>query len=472
MKITRKLFFTFLGVTTCVLLANLALARWSFQQGFLDFINALEQERLSLLSRELKREYIWNNNSWDNLDFQLLNEYLALRAHPGRGQGKRPLHPPPEAVSFEPGDRPSEPPTALYDASGQWLMGSDPAELGASSVQLPIYLEGEKIGLLRSWPEAPGALLSASQFSRKQLMASLIIGLLSLVFAGIISWFVARRLLKPVRSVLCAVDDLSKGNYDTDLVNHRSDELGELMANISELGDILQKNRTANQRWFANISHELRTPLTILKGEIESLQAGIRPFNQQQLESFAHEIDLLHHLVDDLYQLSLTDIGALRYRFEYLNISEIIQAMVPSLSDRARQHGLTFECLCEDNIRADIDKVRFEQLLINLTTNSFLYTEAPGIVKLSVQLRAQQVFILLEDSPPGADLDDFEQLFAPLHRQDYSRQRHSAGAGLGLSICRSIVDAHKGEISAAASKLGGLKVSVRFNLRRTDPHEH
>lgn len=94
MKITRKLFFTFLGVTTCVLLANLALARWSFQQGFLDFINALEQERLSLLSRELKREYIWNNNSWDNLDFQLLNEYLALRAHPGRGQGKRPLHPP------------------------------------------------------------------------------------------------------------------------------------------------------------------------------------------------------------------------------------------------------------------------------------------------------------------------------------------------------------------------------------------
>ncbi|MDO6748437.1 ATP-binding protein [Gilvimarinus sp. 1_MG-2023] len=469
MKITAKLFLTFLAVISCVILANVALARWSFQQGFLDFINELERERLTVLGQDLEREYDRNDASWEGLTFNRLSGRATLPIHPRRGvRGER--HPPPLA-----GRKPAHettPPTALYDADGNWLMGHVPEQANAGSVVVPVFYNEAKVGELRSWPEAPGAFSSASEFSRKQLMASLFIALLSLALAGIISWFVARRLLKPVKSVLHAVGELSKGDYETSLPDTRRDELGELMLNISELGRILRADRTANQRWFANISHELRTPLTILKGEIETLQAGIRPFDQQQLKSFAHEIDLLNHLVDDLYQISLTDIGALRYQFEHLNLSELIESLVPSFTERAANDQLKFEYRGEPNLWAEVDPLRFKQLLLNLTANSCLYTDAPGTVRLTVRQDQSEVYLVLEDSAPGAELDNFEQLFAPLHRQDYSRQRHATGAGLGLSICRSIVDAHRGEISAAASELGGLKVSIRLNKRRVGRDEH
>lgn len=99
---------------------------------------------------------------------------------------------------------------------------------------------------------------------------------------------------------------LSQGNYDERLAPKRADELGQLMANIDHLAMTFSKNRSAKNCWLAYISHELRTPLSILCGEIDAIKAGIRTFDHTQFVSLEQEVLRMKHLVDDLYELSLS----------------------------------------------------------------------------------------------------------------------------------------------------------------------
>jgi two-component system sensor histidine kinase BaeS len=108
------------------------------------------------------------------------------------------------------------------------------------------------------------------------------------------------------------------------------------------------------------------------------------------------------------------------------------------------------------------DGRRIEQLLGNLLDNSLRYTDAPGCVRLTLQIDAGEVLIDLDDSAPGVPAVDAARLFEPLYRADAARSRHTGGSGLGLAICHAIVQAHGGAITATASELGGLQVRIRL----------
>lgn len=95
------------------------------------------------------------------------------------------------------------------------------------------------------------------------------------------------------------------------------------------------------------------------------------------------------------------------------------------------------------------------------------YTDAPGRIQLALERKGNNALLTICDTPPGCRKAECEQLFEPLYRQDLSRSRRSAGAGLGLAICRNIVDAHRGTISASPSSLGGLKISILLPLAET-----
>lgn len=473
MKITKQLTITLVGVSALILLVNLALARWSFEQGLKDFFVGLEQQRLQRLSDSLLRDYIRAGNRWSIFEQISLREYTRQQQEPR--DDRRRLPPPPKPDPFansqqrrrgKPQSAPL-PPTALFSNNGEQISG-DISQHSGELVRQPIQLNGKPIGELRSLLMVKDISPLATQFSRQQLWASLIIGLLCLLVAILVSQRVAKKLLKPVREILNGVKQLSDGQYTIQFKNHSKDELGELMGNLERLSLTLEKNRSAKNRWFANISHELRTPLTVLQGEIEVLKAGIRPFNRQQLESFEQEIRLLQRLVNDLYQLSTSDIGALRYHFDQLNLSDWIKDTIKTVKTQATQKGLSIQVNIQEDIIIQADAQRIEQLLLNVLANSLAYTNAPGKIEIELaQLttnKGPKALLTITDSAPGVPSEDLELIFDPLYRLDSSRQARESGAGLGLALCKNIADAHQADIKALPSSLGGVSIQVTFNI--------
>lgn len=485
MKITKTLFLTLLSIASLIILVNLALARWSFDLGFREFIGGIEKQRLTRLSKVLVKSYQENGNSWQDIDLSLIN-FSGANFSKGRrppphhdrfeGAGGRPERPPYKDGKGPPHRRGNHPPphltpplingkqgpdTALFDIDDNFVAGIVNNTI-SQSVTFDVIVDGNKVGYLQSWPLLKKEAQSASEFAQQQFTASVAIAIVSLLLAGLLSWLVSRRLLKPVKQILSGVSDLSEGNYQVSFKQQRKDEIGQLMSDIESLSQTLEQNRSAKNRWFANISHELRTPITVLQGEIEVLKAGIRPLNMEQVYSFEQEVELLRRLVEDLYQLSMSDIGALRYQFSPLNISECVQSTAEGFESVAVNKQIEFTLEIASDLSISADKQRLEQLLLNLLTNSFAYTDSGGKVKVKLEQKAQTLILTVTDSAPGLPLEDCELMFEPLYRHNSSREMRESGAGLGLSICKNIVEAHQGSISAKPSELGGICVTVSF----------
>jgi two-component system sensor histidine kinase BaeS len=257
---------------------------------------------------------------------------------------------------------------------------------------------------------------------------------------------------------------LSSGNYKDSIQHQRKDEFGALIDDVNALAHTLEQTKSAKSRWFADISHELRTPLSVLLGEIEAMQAGIRPMNEQNMRSLEQEALLLKRLVDDLFQLSVSDIGALRYEFQAFDISALATRYCESTQASAQRANISFSCHIDEGLIFRGDENRISQLMSNLLNNSVKYTDIGGISRFSVKKQSKHILILLEDSAPSVSLEVCQFLFEPLYRIEKSRNRNQGGAGLGLAICKNIVSAHKGSISAAPSALGGLRIEVLLPL--------
>ena len=293
-----------------------------------------------------------------------------------------------------------------------------------------------------------------------------LIALLTLLISALASLLLARRLLRPIRRIAAAAKDLGAGRYATRIQADRNDELGRLAGDFNHLAAALERNEQARRRWVADISHELRTPLAILRGEIEALLDGVRQPSPDRLQSLHGEVLGLGKLVDDLYELALSDLGALDYQRETLDLAEIIDETVESFGSRFAAKGLQLINRVQGPLPLTGDHRRLQQLFTNLLENSRRYTDPGGRLEITLDADAGEAdgcyHLLLQDTAPGVPDQALPQLFERLYRVDKSRSRDLGGAGLGLAICRNIVAAHGGHIEAADSTLGGLALRIRL----------
>jgi two-component system sensor histidine kinase BaeS len=258
---------------------------------------------------------------------------------------------------------------------------------------------------------------------------------------------------------------LASGEYAV-AIPAGGDELGDLARDFNLLGRTLQRNEEARRDWIADISHELRTPLTVLRGEIEAMQDGLRPVSLEGVASLHAEVLSLGKLVDDLYELSLSDLGALDYRREPVSLAEIAVSAVETHRLRFEDKGVA---LTLGPMRPSVvygDRRRLAQLLGNLLENSVRYTDPGGRCEVCLEANATSSVVTIDDSAPGVPAELNERLFERLYRVEGARTREHGGAGLGLAICRNIVEAHGGLIAALASPLGGLRIRLELPRER------
>jgi len=165
---------------------------------------------------------------------------------------------------------------------------------------------------------------------------------------------------------------------------------------------------------------------------------------------------------------SLSDVGALSYRKVDMDLNETLRATVETFRDRLAQHSLSLNLeISKDAITVFADEGRLQQLFGNLLENSARYTGAGGVIRVSAAVAGNVVNVYFDDSPPGVPAEVMPKLFDRFYRLDASRSRAHGGAGLGLAICRSIVEAHGGSIGATASDLGGVRIAVSLPLANT-----
>ncbi|MCE3253906.1 MAG: histidine kinase [Cellvibrio sp.] len=310
--------------------------------------------------------------------------------------------------------------------------------------------------------------LRDNEFAKRQQNHFLLMTMVALAIALACAIPLSYLLTQRVKKLAQHVQLLSKGDYQQRLSTKGQDEIATLAENLNHLAQTLNQTEQARKRWVADISHELRTPLAVLKADLEALEDGVRKFDAKAITRLQKHAERLASLVNDLYQLSLTDIGAMSYRKQSCDIREIIEELSISLQDKLHQAGLELETqLCTHAVTAFADPERLHQLFLNLFNNSINYTEAPGKLRVQLTADAQHAIFIIEDSAPGVDPALHEKLFERLYRAESSRSRETGGAGLGLSICRNIVEAHAGRVGFETSELGGLKISVYLPLQES-----
>lgn len=293
------------------------------------------------------------------------------------------------------------------------------------------------------------------------------LALLGVATLGAVAIRVAQRLLVPVTPLLEATHRMAMGDYSVRAPTVGADELARLAADLNRLADTLAHNDQLRRDLLADISHELRTPLSVLRGEIEAMEDGVRPLTQDALASLRVEVSLLAKLIDDLYELSLSDIGALTYQFAPVDMTERVATAVMAFRDWFEAKGITLTVHLPDAVlTVDGDLHRLTQLLGNLFENSLRYTDGGGAVRVYLSSSGAQLRLEIEDSAPGVPDDALPRLFERLFRVEASRSRRSGGAGLGLALCKHIVEAHGGQIIARHSPLGGLALAIVLPCHR------
>jgi len=340
----------------------------------------------------------------------------------------------------------------------------------------PLMLASEKIGELRL-VKLP-ALNSEwdRHFVQDQLRASILLGLIVLAIALLASIFLARLLTAPLRGLSQTAQRIADGDFSARSNIKRADEIGELAQTFDRTAQALEQARDARRRWTADISHELRTPVTVLRAEIQALEDGVRKSDAAALASLSSEIERLTMLIEDLYQLSLSDIGALDYRFELIDLRDLVNATVSTLQSSVTQAGLHLRPLDPPIISNEgighswvcADARRLAQVFANILSNCVRYTDRNGQIVIALVRVGGFWCLSIDDSAPGVAPDQLARLTEPLFRADASRSRAHGGAGLGLAIAKMIVLAHGGTLSASTSDLGGVRMEVLLPAQRKE----
>jgi signal transduction histidine kinase len=269
-------------------------------------------------------------------------------------------------------------------------------------------------------------------------------GVVGLLVAAALAWYLSRRITKPVEALASAADEIAEGHYDVEVPVVRSrDEIGHLASRFGQMAERLQEAEELERNFLMTVSHELRTPLTAIRGHVEALREGVAedPASRAaSLDVIAAEAARLERLVGDVLDLAKLDTRRFTLRNEEVDMASLLEQAYTSFTEQARQRSIDYtnEIRARPVIVADGDRVL--QIISNLLSNAFRWTPDGGRVELALEQENGAVSVAVEDSGPGIPEDEQDRIFRPFFSRD------GGGTGLGLAIARELASAHGGRI--------------------------
>jgi signal transduction histidine kinase len=336
----------------------------------------------------------------------------------------------------------------------------------------PIVVAGQQVGTAEIY--APkGARAAAedayqSALTRNLIIAAAIAGVLALL----VSLLVSRRITGPLEELTDAAGDVSAGNLDVRVAPRGDDEVAALASAFNSMADRLARDEQWRRDMTSDLSHELRTPLATIQSRVEALEDGVLPPTPENLRVIGEEVERLGRLLGALRSLNELESEDLSVEHEPVDLAEVAAAA----SDRHRPAFLAKDVELTEELQPGVvlgDRDRLLQVVANLLDNALKFTPAGGHVVLavdSVDLRDERaggalagpagpsMRLTVSDDGPGVDAIDLPFVFDRFYRAQGTRG--TSGAGLGLAICRGLVEAQGGSIAADERPGGGARFTV------------
>jgi signal transduction histidine kinase len=280
----------------------------------------------------------------------------------------------------------------------------------------------------------------------RETIAAVMIPMIVIALAG--GAFLAFRALRPIRNLIHTTQIVVEtGRMDSRVPTSRtSDELNDLVKLFNKMLDRIESLIKGMREALDNVAHDLRTPMMRLRGVAEmALQGESSP--QQYHESLANcveESDRILTLLNSLMDISEADTGTMRLHLETVAVSKLIQEITELYQYVAEDKGISITVNCAKDLHITADQNRIRQVLANLLDNAIKYTSPGGTVAIDVQGEKEHVLVRVKDTGAGIPFNEIPKIWDRLHRGDKSRSQ--PGLGLGLSLVKAVVEAHRGRV--------------------------
>ncbi len=312
-----------------------------------------------------------------------------------------------------------------------------------------------------------GALLDPAEAMLNHLFVRMALGLpLAVLIIGAGGWILVRRALKPVAEITQAAELITQHNTSDRMpVARTGDELEALSLALNRMIARLDDAFKNSTRFVADASHELRTPLTILHGELEMLAAetSLTAETRDRVYSMLEEVSRLGKIVEQLFALSRLDAGEAQTEWQTFDLAELARSTTEQMSLLAEDKGISIRSDASNPVTIQGDKARLKQVIVNLLDNAIKYTPSQGSVQLCVRESNGEVYLEVADNGMGIPVQALPHVFERFYRVDPARSGDSGGAGLGLSIVKSICTAHGATVEVQSNPRTGSCFSIKFS---------
>ncbi len=297
-------------------------------------------------------------------------------------------------------------------------------------------------------------------------IAAMAVGTLAVGLVG--GWWISGRIVKPIRMISDTAAQISATSLN------RRIETAPLDAELVQLGEMLNKTFGRLEQSFgrltqftADASHELRTPLAVIQSQVELALSQPRTSEsyQQTLEVCLKSSERMRLLIDGLLLLARTDSDRMELRPLTIDLRSVAEDAVAQMHDKASLAGVELACITPESVTLVLGDPRFlAQVPTNLIDNAIQHSSSGGKIVVEVRREDSGAVLSVKDSGCGIPAEHLPNVFERFYRVDTGRSRKHGGCGLGLAICRSLIEAHGGTISCESTVGQGSIFSVRLPL--------
>ena len=277
-------------------------------------------------------------------------------------------------------------------------------------------------------------------------------------------WWLAERAIRPIENIAATASRISAGNLAERIeVTETETELGQLAGVLNSAFERLDAAFAQQRQFTADASHELRTPLTVILTQTQAALSRERsaPEYRESLEACQRAAQRMRRMAESLLELARLDGGQESLERSNIDLSTVARETVEMLAPLGKEKGLELKTSLEPAMVSG-DRELLGRVIANLVTNAIHYNREKGEVRIATRKEQGRVVLTVADTGIGMAPDDLEHIFERFYRADRSRSRAGGHCGLGLAICKAIIDSHGGTISATSNPGVGSEFVVRL----------
>lgn len=288
---------------------------------------------------------------------------------------------------------------------------------------------------------------------------------ISLAAAAVVAWYLAQRIVRPLKSVAAAVHSIARGDFSAraETFGPAYNEAESLIADFNAMAARLESAEAELKYSNSAIAHELRTPLTILRGRLQGLSDGAFVPSPELYDRLIAHVDDLSRVVEDLRILGLSNAGKLELQLDQIDLAQEVGSVMASVEQDLAKADIVIDARLE-SVLIRADRARIRQAVFALLENVRRY--APGCtVTMYTGYTDDGAIIRCSDNGPGLPAGTEYRAFERFWRADESRGRTSGGSGLGLPVIQAIARAHGGDAMIVSNDGTGLSMEIRLSSR-------